>query len=390
MIKCFPTKMSAQFRHYPTNLIFLQFLFILRFFWRTWSEMLWLTRNMPKERLWPPWTSFMPSSVRVALSTGLVAETLFIYCLFCLWLFISWLEFIFDIVINAVKDFRLYYDPAASKTFIASSTKREIKHRYRKIIEWQDWFWGVASLHLFDSVYPLFHWWIDRSQHRFYSSNSWELWMQDRVATKIMGEGHFYWIHDFYCYYQSKWQANIHGVCLIFDTGSRPSVVDDWCRFLTNNWLFRVLFWNLRISSLQLCCRIKDCSSEGNLRDIATAFHAEREAPFIEDIHNFCLADDCFGNPKAVECDTSDKFEYFKYEDFNMNSSILTDNNALCMKPYGTYIHFANSCLFIGFLFGGSLFGMISDRFGRRNAIGLSIFTAFFGTGLGGVFRLYC
>jgi len=135
-------------------------------------------------------------------------------------------------------------------------------------------------------------------------------------------------------------------------------------------------------------CRIKDCSSEGNLRDIATAFHAEREAPFIEDIHNFCLADDCFGNPKAVECDTSDKFEYFKYEDFNMNSSILTDNNALCMKPYGTYIHFANSCLFIGFLFGGSLFGMISDRFGRRNAIGLSIFTAFFGTGLGGVFRV--
>lgn len=137
-------------------------------------------------------------------------------------------------------------------------------------------------------------------------------------------------------------------------------------------------------------CRIKDCKSQENAIDVDTALHAgaEREAPYVDEFPNFCVADDCSGNPKAVECDTSDKFDFFNFSEFNMNSSILTDNNALCMKPYGTYIHFANSCLFVGFLIGGSLFGMISDRFGRRNAIGLSVFTAFIGTGLGGVFRV--
>ena len=98
-----------------------------------------------------------------------------------------------------------------------------------------------------------------------------------------------------------------------------------------------------------------------------------------DEMTKYCIAE----NSNNMQCDNRPIFEYqFEPEDMpHMNNSILTNYNNLCFQPLATYPYIVNSFLIGGFFVGGSLFGLISDRFGRRTAVGMSLYTAFLGTG---------
>ena len=64
----------------------------------------------------------------------------------------------------------------------------------------------------------------------------------NKDSSKILGEGRWYWFHDFVATFRVHNRSFYMPYCRflvwgeLLDTGSRPSVVDNW--FLTNNRFF--------------------------------------------------------------------------------------------------------------------------------------------------------
>ena len=73
--------------------------------------------------------------------------------------------------------------------------------------------------------------------------------------------------------------------------------------------------------------------------------------------------------------------DYF-FEHFAMDTTVITDHKALCMVGIKVYKSVCDTLFMVGYLFGGSFFGMVADSYGGKKSVCLAIFFCFFGSGL--------
>ena len=102
--------------------------------------------------------------------------------------------------------------------------------------------------------------------------------------------------------------------------------------------------------------------------------------PFKKFENNSCGMDDNQDPNEEIYCDATSEY---KFSDFGMASSVITDNKAICMDSIKVYKAICDSFFMLGYFVGGILFGMIADRFGRKISVCLAIFVSFIGTGIG-------
>ena len=102
--------------------------------------------------------------------------------------------------------------------------------------------------------------------------------------------------------------------------------------------------------------------------------------PFKKFENNSCGMDDNQDPKEEINCDATSEF---KFSDFGMTSSVITDNKALCMDSIEVYKAICDSFFMLGYFVGGILFGMIADTFGRKISVTLAIFVSFIGSGIG-------
>ena len=89
---------------------------------------------------------------------------------------------------------------------------------------------------------------------------------------------------------------------------------------------------------------------------------------------------------EKVYCNSSSEFAY---EEFEMKKTIISEFNMVCDKIFELCRPVAESLFMVGLMVGSMLFGMMSDKFGRRHALLGAILTAFVGN-LAGVFMPGC
>ena len=97
--------------------------------------------------------------------------------------------------------------------------------------------------------------------------------------------------------------------------------------------------------------------------------------------NNTCsINDEANIEEEEIYCDGS---SVYKFNPFGMDTSVITDNKAICMEGVDIYKTICDSFFMLGYFVGGIFFGMIADTFGRKVSICLAIFFSFFGSGLG-------
>ena len=126
--------------------------------------------------------------------------------------------------------------------------------------------------------------------------------------------------------------------------------------------------------------RSSTCSERNQLEPEDVVYHSL-------DCEKMCVPI-CAGKPlKGQLCNTS---SIYHFHGMAMNSSLITENKALCRKPLGFPQYFKTILDFtymLGVFVGGKVFGYIGSEYGRKRALGLALFTTFIGSGLGGLYR---
>jgi len=89
---------------------------------------------------------------------------------------------------------------------------------------------------------------------------------------------------------------------------------------------------------------------------------------------------------EKVYCDSGSEFAYGEFE---MKKTIISEFNMVCDEIFALCRPVAESLFMMGLMVGSLLFGMLSDKIGRRNALLVAILTAFVGN-LAGVFMPGC
>jgi len=97
--------------------------------------------------------------------------------------------------------------------------------------------------------------------------------------------------------------------------------------------------------------------------------------------NNTCsINDEADSNNDEIYCDGSSVYEF---NPFGMETSVITDNKAICIDGVDIYKTVCDSFFMLGYFVGGIFFGLIADTFGRKVSICLAIFFSFVGSGLG-------
>ena len=93
-----------------------------------------------------------------------------------------------------------------------------------------------------------------------------------------------------------------------------------------------------------------------------------------------------FDHDTILECGPSSMYVYDKYE---MDSSVVTDNDLVCSVGRELWIPMIQTFFMLGLLVGSFVFGVLSDKIGRRHSLLLAIVTTCVGNLIGGFMPNY-
>jgi len=125
-------------------------------------------------------------------------------------------------------------------------------------------------------------------------------------------------------------------------------------------------------------CRTECDSQEGafeyeafDLSAVIPSLDPNNKDAYNPDNPNYCeryvgvlTGDSCAFTKNVTECTSKDDFAY---EDFEMEKTVATHNNLICEKD--VWVPVIDTFMMIGFLIGSFVFGVMSDKIGRRHTL---------------------
>ena len=144
-------------------------------------------------------------------------------------------------------------------------------------------------------------------------------------------------------------------------------------------------------------CKMDDCDVDDfHFGDFQKHWNSEELFPCSGNSSNHCSGEDefcmflkpvvldgkCLSNltDEKIICNSESEFVY---KEFEMRKTVITEFNLVCDRTSELCRPIAESFYMVGLMVGSIVFGTMSDKFGRRHIILISVLTAFIGNIIG-------